>query len=93
MLECVLVMTPDIQMDPSYLTRFGMRLRWLRVYRQLSQEELAERAGLDRTTIGQFERGHRSVSIVFLDPLAHALDLGEGHLLLPRAAGRHRLTL
>jgi len=40
MLECTLVMTLDIQKDLTYLTRFGMRLRWLRVYRQLSQEEL-----------------------------------------------------
>lgn len=42
---------------------FGERLRQLRTSAGLSQEELAERATLDRTYVSSCERGKRNVSL------------------------------
>ena len=56
-------------------TRFGERLRYLRLNNGLSQEELADRCGLDRTYIGGIERGERNPSLVNIDRIATALHI------------------
>ena len=43
--------------------RFGRRLRGLRQYANLSQEEFAEKCDLDRTYISGIERGKRNVAL------------------------------
>ncbi len=52
---------------------FGRRLRALRDARGLTQEQLAEMAGLDRTYIGDAELGKRNPSLKSIDKLARAL--------------------
>jgi transcriptional regulator with XRE-family HTH domain len=59
-------------MDPR--TGFGETVRRLRERRGLSQEKLAEGAGLDRTYVSSVERGQRNVSLVNICRLAGALD-------------------
>jgi transcriptional regulator with XRE-family HTH domain len=68
--------------DRSYLRAFGLNVKVARVRADLTQEELAVRAGMHRTTIGQIERGQRAVSIAALGRLAEALD-AHGRDLLP----------
>jgi len=55
--------------------RFAELLRSHRERAGLSQEELADRAGLHRTFISQVERGLKSPSLNSLVSLAAALDL------------------
>jgi transcriptional regulator with XRE-family HTH domain len=57
----------------NVLTRFGRRVRELRLKRGLSQESLALDAGLDRSYVGQVERGERNVSLENIEKLAIAL--------------------
>lgn len=54
------------------LTAFGEALRKLRSAAGLSQEELAARAELHRTYVGDVERGERNVSLVNMMKLAEA---------------------
>ena len=55
--------------------RFGARVRALRVACGLSQEDLAQKAGLHRTYVGGIERGERNISLVNIEKLAMALDV------------------
>ncbi len=64
------------------LRRFGQRVRELREAAGMSQEELAERAGLHRTYIGGIERGERNVGILNVLHLARALRVRPGDLFV-----------
>jgi transcriptional regulator with XRE-family HTH domain len=55
--------------------RFGRRVRELRVASGLSQEELAERAGLHYTYIGGIERGERNLGIINVGRVATGLGI------------------
>jgi transcriptional regulator with XRE-family HTH domain len=52
---------------------FGAAIRRHRELIRLSQEELAERAGLDRTYVSGVERGRRNPTLEVLQRLADAL--------------------
>lgn len=65
------------------LSQFGGRLRQARQRAGLSQEELAARAGLDRTYVGGAERGERNVALVNIVRLASALSCAPADLIPP----------
>ncbi|MYM88436.1 helix-turn-helix domain-containing protein [Rugamonas sp. FT82W] len=62
---------------------FGVRLRLAREEMGLSQEVLAEKAGLHRTYIGQVERGERNISVDSMERLADAVGLQLWDMLRP----------
>lgn len=62
---------------------FGLRLRAAREEMALSQEELAEGAGLHRTYIGQVERGERNISADSMEKLADAINRPLWEMLKP----------
>lgn len=64
------------------LKRFGQRVRELRQAAGLSQEALAERAGLHRTYVGGIERGERNVSILNILQLSRALRIRASELFM-----------
>ncbi|MGY6521456.1 MAG: helix-turn-helix domain-containing protein [Mongoliitalea sp.] len=55
--------------------KFGIRLKTLRKEKGLSQEELAERSGLNRPYISGIEQGKRNVSLEVMEKLAEALGV------------------
>ena len=61
--------------------RFGRRLRELRHRRGWTQEETAEKLGLDRSYLADVERGNRNISLVNLDVIALGFDLTLSRLL------------
>jgi transcriptional regulator with XRE-family HTH domain len=60
---------------------FGQNLRRARERLGISQEDLAEKAGLHRTYIGSVERGERNVSIDNMERLAGAVNSSIQELL------------
>ena len=60
---------------------FGQNLRRKRETLGISQEDLAEKAGLHRTYIGSVERGERNVSIDNMERLAIAVGSNIEQLL------------
>ncbi|OQY87684.1 MAG: transcriptional regulator [Anaerolineae bacterium UTCFX1] len=63
------------------LKRFGQKVRKLRIEQGLSQEKLAELAGIHRTYISSLELGKRNVSLVNIQALAKALRVSPDELL------------
>lgn len=61
--------------------RFGERVRKLREQRGLTQEQLADKAGMHFTYVGQIERGVRNPSLVNIEKLARALNVSGGDIL------------
>lgn len=62
-------------------TNFGLHLRGLRLDASLSQEALAQRAGVHPTYISQVERGRRNPTLTTLARLAAALEVSLGELV------------
>ena len=60
---------------------FGARVRSIRLRLGFSQEELADRAHLDRTYISSLERGHRNVGLENICRIAGALNVDPAELL------------
>ena len=60
---------------------FGDRVRELRSAAGLSQEALADVAGLHRTYVGSVERGERNISLDNIYALAKALKVPASSLL------------
>ena len=60
---------------------FAGNVRRLRKERGLSQEELAEAAGVHRTYVGMIERGEKNVTIYNIERIALALKVRPGSLL------------
>jgi transcriptional regulator with XRE-family HTH domain len=53
----------------------GKRIKFLRNKIGVSQEELADRAGIDRTYITSVECGKRNIAIVNIEKIAKALGV------------------
>ena len=77
-------------MEP--LKQLGRNIKVMRVRRDLTQEELAVEAGLERSYTGAIERGERNLSVISLLKLARALSCSPNELLegVRLGAGRRR---
>ena len=59
----------------AVLAAFGLNVRRQREVRNLTQEDLAEKAGLHSTYVSGIERGVRNPSLVIISRLAKALGV------------------
>jgi len=66
---------------PGAEDKFGERLIAARNARDLSQTELAQKAGLQPAAIGHFERDRRKPSFANVRALAKALNVSSDYLL------------
>lgn len=66
---------------PGVEDQFGERLVAARNSRDLSQAELAQKAGLQPAAIGHFERDRRKPSFANVRALAKALNVSSDYLL------------
>ena len=57
------------------LVHFGKKVQEMRKERHLSQEQLAERAGLHRTYIGMAERAEKNITLRSMEKIANALNV------------------
>jgi transcriptional regulator with XRE-family HTH domain len=53
--------------------KFGFAIKAKRAELKISQEQLAEKAGLHRTYVGDIERGERNPSLINIERIAKAL--------------------
>jgi transcriptional regulator with XRE-family HTH domain len=61
--------------EPYLLEELGDVVRKRRLALELSQGELADRAGVHRTYLSDIERGSRNVTVTVLARIAEALEL------------------
>jgi transcriptional regulator with XRE-family HTH domain len=69
------VPTPSKQSRHPALTALGAAIRARRRELGFSQEQLADRAGMDRSYLGEVERGENSVALLSLLSVADALGV------------------
>lgn len=60
--------------------RFGFAVKERREELKLTQEDLADKAGIHRTYLSDIERGSRNVSLLNIERLARALSLSIAEL-------------
>jgi transcriptional regulator with XRE-family HTH domain len=72
--------SPSYSGDPA-LIKLGVAIRKARLDKQLSQEALADKAGIDRSYIGGIERGEHNVAFMNLIKIANALEMKFATLL------------
>ncbi len=68
-------------MNKSLSKKFGMRVRFERMKRDWSQEQLADLAGIGRTTITSIERNISSPTLDIVEKISKALEYEPYQLL------------
>lgn len=66
---------------PDVRERFGTAVKFRREELGLTQEDLADKAGIHRTYLSDVERGTRNLSLVNIERLAAALSVSMSELL------------
>lgn len=67
--------------DDILAKKFGMKVKIERIKKQLSQEKLAELAGLNKNSIGAIERGESSPTLETINSLAKVLEMNLSELV------------
>lgn len=70
-----------MQLEKKICRRFGKRVRELRLRSRLSQEDFADRAGVDSSYLGKVERGERNPSLGVVARIAKAFRMSLAELL------------
>ena len=66
--------------NPGELKVLGQKIRRLRQEKEISQEKLANEAGIERSYMGAIERGERNPSFDKIASIAKALDTSPSKL-------------
>lgn len=63
------------------LVKLGKAIRRIRLSKNISQEDLALRAEVDRSYVGRVERGDNNVAVLTLSKIALSLDISLAALM------------
>lgn len=78
-----------MELNNTYLLSiFGEHVREIRKAKGLSQEALAEKAGVHRTYVGMIERGEKNITILNILKISSALDIPPNILLTRYSNGK-----
>jgi transcriptional regulator with XRE-family HTH domain len=78
--------------NPKSRVIFAKNLRKFRLKRKLSQEDLADLAGIHRTYVGSVERAERNISIDNMERLANSLECSIAELLVEDSEELEEIT-
>jgi transcriptional regulator with XRE-family HTH domain len=81
-------MTPTARDRPTIDVQIGARLRAARLQGVLTQDELAQALGVDRSTVAKWETGHRGMTAENLVRAAAVLEIPPQQLLVESAGER-----
>ena len=62
-------------MKKRILVKFGEKVRHERLKQGLSQEDLADKAGVHRTYIGMIERAEKNITLLNIEKISMALNV------------------
>ena len=68
-------------MSKTILEKFGQKVREERLKQNLSQEELAVKAGVHRTYVGMIERAEKNITLLNIEKISKALGISISKLL------------
>ena len=68
--------------QPDVRERFGTAVKFRREELGLTQEDLAEKAGIHRTYLSDVERGTRNVSLLNIERVAESLSMTMSELFV-----------
>jgi transcriptional regulator with XRE-family HTH domain len=67
--------------NEALIKEFGLRIRQLRLDKNISQEKLSDATGFHRTYIGMIERGERNISLTNMAVFARIFEITVSELL------------
>ena len=68
-------------MNKFILDNFGKRVKALRLDKNLTQDQFAEKCGLHKNYIGMVERGERNPSLINIEIIAKGLKISISELM------------
>lgn len=68
-------------MKDELLVTFGQHVRRIRESKNISQEDLANLAGIGRSYYGRVERGEKNIGLLLIYRIAKALDVPAKELI------------
>ncbi|MFP5040220.1 helix-turn-helix domain-containing protein [Parasediminibacterium sp. JCM 36343] len=68
-------------LNAELIKEFGLRIKQLRIDKNLSQEKLSFATGFHRTYIGMIERGERNISLTNMAVFAKVFEINISELL------------
>ena len=77
----IIFLQDDFMQKEPILVLFGRNVQNHRKAQGLSQEQLADRAGVHRTYIGMIERAEKNITLCNIERIANALDLSISDLV------------
>ena len=63
------------------MASFADRMKELRKEQKMTQDELADKLGISRSTVGMYEQGRREPDFEMLDMVADIFDVSIGYMV------------